>query len=462
MTYSKIPSVNTLLENPDFQKLVEKHGWTMVRDCIRHLLDRTRNSDQMTDDRNLEPEILARKTEEMIKRQLKCGLRRVFNATGTILHTNLGRAPLAENAITAAVEAARGYCNLEISLETGKRSNRYDHISSTLLKLTGSEAAIAVNNNAGAVLLILASLAKGTEVIISRGEMIEIGGGFRIPEVLESSGALLREVGTTNRTHLYDYEKALNEKTGLIFKAHTSNYAVVGFTKDVPIDELVKLGNRCNVPVVYDLGSGNLYDGTDVSYTSPNVKTILSTGVDVVCFSGDKLLGGPQSGIILGKTRFIQTISRHPLSRALRMDKMSLAALDATLKLYFEPEKVHKRIPCLKTLCYREQDLHRRGQTVLEKFKNKLPENWTITLEKGVSSVGGGAMPLAKLDTWVLLVRSQNHSIEAISEFLRHTEPPVLTRIQKDCIVMDIRTVPDDEVKEFADTVINALLAMTK
>jgi L-seryl-tRNA(Ser) seleniumtransferase len=457
MKQRKIPSVNVLLEDPAFQTILQQYGRTLVRNSLRTVLDRKRVSISSVSETDLAPERLAGDTLKYMTEMMTCNVIPVFNATGTVLHTNLGRAPMAREALNAAVAAAEGYCNLELDLSTGQRGHRSDHVASTLKLLTGCEAALAVNNNAGAVLLALAALSRGKEVILSRGELIEIGGGFRIPEVLESSGAVLREVGTTNRTHFRDYQNALNEQTGMILKASTSNYAIVGFTAEVSLQELIQLGKHHRIPVMYDLGSGNFFPSDSFGWSSPTARELLETGVDILTFSGDKLLGGPQAGIILGRQDLLARMASHPLARALRMDKMALAALDATLKLYLQPEKTVARIPCLQALCLSEEDIARRVKKLLGKLKGRVPDQWELSIQKDTSPVGGGALPLTQLPTRVLSIRSGTCSAAVLADKLRSSRPPVIGRIQKDTIVLDLRTIPERDIDAFTDSLINAL-----
>ncbi len=457
MRQREIPSVNDLLENLHFHPVIQQYGRTLVRDSLRTILEKIRGSISSSMKIDLSPECLAQETMNTIHMLLHGHIKPVFNATGTVLHTNLGRAPMALEALKAATEAAAGYCNLELDLTTGKRGHRSDHLVSTLQMLTGCEAALVVNNNAGAVLLALAALAKNKEVIISRGELIEIGGGFRIPEVMESSGAILKEVGTTNRTHLRDFKNALNEQTGLILKASTSNYAIVGFTAEVPLQELAALGKQYEIPVMYDLGSGNFFPGEPYGWSSPLVKDLVESGIDVLTFSGDKLLGGPQAGIILGRKDLIAKMTSHPLARALRIDKMTLAALDATLKLYLQPETVKDRIPTIQALCQTEIQIADRAGALLEKIKNRIPRHWKISIQKDISPVGGGALPQTQLPTWIMSIQSENCSATVLAANLRFSEPPIISRIQKDMVVLDLRTIPQYHLDEFAESLITTL-----
>lgn len=457
MKHREIPSVNALLDDPAFEAILRQYGWTLVRNSLRTVLDRKRASIASVLETELTPERLAGDTLKDITALMECSVKRVFNATGTVLHTNLGRAPMAREALDAAVAAAEGYCNLELNLSTGQRGHRSDHVASTLKLLTGCEAALAVNNNAGAVLLALAALSRGKDVILSRGELIEIGGGFRIPEVLESSGAVLREVGTTNRTHFRDYQKALSDQTGMILKASTSNYAIVGFTADVSLQELIHLGKQHRIPVMYDLGSGNFFPGEPFGWSSPTVRELLETGIDILTFSGDKLLGGPQAGIILGRQDLLARMASHPLARALRMDKMALAALDATLKLYLQPEKITERIPCIRALCLSETEIAGRAEMLFEKLKGRIADEWEISILKDTSPVGGGALPLTQLPTRVISIRSDTCSATVLAGKLRSARPPVIARIQKDMVVLDLRTIQPQDIDAFTESLVNAL-----
>ncbi len=457
MNYKRIPPVNALLECAEFKPLIYQYGWTLTRNSLREVLDIKRKSLASSTSVDLTSGSLAQDTIRQLSASLQCSLKRVINATGTVLHTNLGRAPMAQEALDAILDASAGYCNLEMDLETGLRGQRTDGISVTLKLLTGAEAAIAVNNNAGAVLLALTALSRGKEVVVSRGELIEIGGGFRIPEVIESGGARLREVGTTNRTHLRDYEKALSDQTGLIMKTSTSNYAIVGFTSEVSVEDLVKLGAKHSIPVLYDLGSGNFFDGEIYGWSSPLVSDLIDMGVDIITFSGDKLLGGPQAGIIAGRRNYIDIIAAHPLTRALRLDKMTLAGLDATLKIYLQPETVTERIPCLQALCVSKDVLYQRAALLARTLRTSLSDTFRVEAEEDIAAVGGGSLPLTELATWIVTLQSNVLSAETIAEKLRRSELPVVTRIQKNLVVMDVRTIPDSDVNDCITSVIRAL-----
>jgi L-seryl-tRNA(Ser) seleniumtransferase len=372
---------------------------------------------------------------------------RVINATGIILHTNLGRAPLCPEAVARLHEVAGNYANLEFNLETGKRGLRYDHVQRILCALSGAEDALVVNNNAAAVLLVLNSLAEGKEAIVSRGELVEIGGEFRIPEVMEKSGAHLREVGSTNRTRLADYEKAIHDGTGVILKVHTSNFRIVGFTEETGLEALVTLGSKYGVPVVNDLGSGCFIEldryGLEKETT---VREVLATGVDVVTFSGDKLLGGPQAGIILGKEKILEKIKKNPLNRALRIDKLTLAALEATMIQYLQPEKAMNNIRVLKSLTEPLPFVMRRAKKLFAMLKRAHMKGLSLAVRKGASLAGGGALPTCNIPTALIPLRSENISAAGLEARLRKLEIPIIARIADDEVLFDLRTIAEEEL----------------
>lgn len=386
-----------------------------------------------------------------IKQKNSFHLKRVINATGTVLHTNLGRAVLPKSAVDAVINVSLGYNNLEFNLDEGARGSRYSHVEELLCKITGSEAALVVNNNAAAVLLVLSALCRGKEAIVSRGQLVEIGGSFRVPAVMEQSGAKLMEVGTTNRTHLYDYQNAVSENTGVILKVHQSNYKILGFTEEVSIEDLVKLGEAYEVPVVEDIGSGVFVDLTKygLSY-EPTVQESIKKGIDVVTFSGDKLLGGPQAGIITGKKIYIDMMKKNQLTRALRIDKMTLAALEATLRIYLDEERASVEIPGIAMLTRNIMELKRDAQKLSRMIKTLLGDRISIEVLKNYSQVGGGAMPLERLETYVVAVYSPVISLDKLDYELRKSDIPIITRISKDKMIFDVRTVFADEYKIIA------------
>jgi L-seryl-tRNA(Ser) seleniumtransferase len=362
-------------------------------------------------------------------------LRRAINATGVIVHTNLGRAPLAGEALEHVSAVAAGYSNLEYDLGEGGRGSRQDHVAPILRRLTGAEAALVVNNNAAAVLLALAALAEGREVLVSRGELIEIGDGFRIPDVLARSGARLREVGTTNRTRAADYERAVGPETALLLRVHQSNFRVVGFTEQPKLAELVRVGRAHGLPVVDDLGSGVLVELED----EPSARDALAAGADLVCFSGDKLLGGPQAGIIVGRAELVERLRRHPLQRALRADKLTLAALEATLALYLEPERAAREIPVLRMLAEPVEAVRARAERLSALVGGEVEET--------VGRVGGGALPLAELPSFACAVE------EELAARLRDADPPVIALVRDARCLLDCRTIAEPEVDEVANAV---------
>jgi L-seryl-tRNA(Ser) seleniumtransferase len=382
-----------------------------------------------------EPGDVVERTLAELRRAAAPRLRRVLNATGVLVHTNLGRAPLAEAALARVAEAARGYSNLEYELESGQRGSRQDHCAPLLRRLTGAEAALVVNNNAGAVLLALAALAEGREVVVSRGELIEIGDGFRIPDVLARSGARLVEVGTTNRTRAADYERAIGPETALLLRVHQSNFRVVGFTEAPRLEELARVARRHELPLVDDLGSGALAPLGD----EPLVRDSLAAGAELVCFSGDKLLGGPQAGIVVGRAELVERLRRHPLQRALRADKLTLAALEGTLALSLDPARALREIPVLRMLLEPAEAVRARAARLADLVGGEVEET--------VGRVGGGALPLAELPSFACAVE------EALAARLRAGEPPVVALVRDGKTLLDCRTLADDEVAEVAGAV---------
>jgi L-seryl-tRNA(Ser) seleniumtransferase len=453
----KIPSVDEILSRPEIADLLKVHPRSVVVEAIRKGLGRLREE-------ILHKEELSRLGESLftfeylyflfqkeIDLQIQPRLRRVINATGVVLHTNLGRSPLHSSAIEHLIDVSKHYSNLEYDLELGERGSRYTHVEEILCRLSGAESALVVNNNAGAVLLVVNSLAEGKEVIVSRGELVEIGGAFRIPDVMKRSGSLLREVGTTNRTHLSDYQKAIGPQTALLLKVHTSNFRVMGFTSEVSLQDLVQLGKQHQLPVVHDLGSGCLIDLTQYGLEKePTVQEMITTGVDAITFSGDKLLGGPQAGIILGKKKFLDLFKINPLTRALRIDKLTLAALESTLLLYIDEKKAMAEIPTLRMLSLDTRKLKRRGKRLLNRLAGLPDQRLTFTLREDVSQVGGGALPLQELPTIVVAIKPQDISVNSLEENLRKGQLPIISRISKEELILDMRTVTDEEISLLA------------
>lgn len=387
--------------------------------------------------------------------------RRVLNATGVVVHTNLGRSLLAEDAIRAVEDACRNYSNLEFDLATGKRGSRYSHVEDLLRRLTGAEAALVVNNNAAAVLLTLETLAAGREVIISRGQLVEIGGSFRIPDVMTKSGAILHEVGATNRTHFADYEKAVNEQTGALMRVHTSNFRVVGFTKEVPLTELRLLADRHGLPLIEDLGSGALIrlPGFD---DEPLVQDVVHDGADVVTFSGDKVLGGPQAGIIVGRAEFVDRIKKNPMNRAMRIDKMTLAALEATLRLCLEPEHARETVPTLRMIAAPFETLKSQAGRLARLLRSQLGSVADITTRRDMSRVGGGAHPEKDLPTVLVEIKPHHCSLEDVRARLLCTDPPLVGRVECGALCLDPRTLRPDEHSLVARALCAALLSLSQ
>ncbi len=389
---------------------------------------------------------VALEVEKLIKGLYRYSLRRVVNATGVILHTNLGRAPLCAEALQRIIEVGRGYSNLEYDLVKGERGQRYAHVNKLICALTGAQDALIVNNNAAAVLLVLNTLADGKEAIVSRGELIEIGGEFRIPEIMHKSASRLREVGTTNRTRIGDYEKAINADTGLILKVHTSNFRIVGFTEEADIESLVVLGKSHGIPVMDDLGSGCLIDLEKSGLQhEPTVREVLSSDCDIVTFSGDKLLGGPQAGIIVGKREILVKIRKNPLNRALRIDKFTLAALEATLMHYLNPASAIKKLRALKALTESAASVKKRALKLMTQLQKENFDSLKFSMHEDFAAAGGGSLPTQKIPTVLVAVRNKKMSASKMEEKLRKLEVPVIVRVDKDEILIDLRTVAEDE-----------------
>jgi L-seryl-tRNA(Ser) seleniumtransferase len=440
----RLPSVEEVLQEPATRALLERLPRWAVLEGVRETLERARRR-ILTG--GAPPEDLAAAAAALANAKARPSLRRVINATGVILHTNIGRACLPEAALQAALEAGRAYSTLEFDLEAGTRGSRQVHVEGLLTRLTGAEAAFAVNNNAAAVLLAINTLAEGREVIVSRGELVEIGGSFRIPDVMRKAGGLLREVGTTNRTHLRDYEAALSERTALLLKVHPSNFAIVGFTAAVPLTEFTALGKRHHVPVMVDLGSGALTDLSPYGVTGEEtVPAVLRQGPDLVTFSGDKLLGGPQAGLVVGRRALVEKLRKNPLARAVRIDKLSLAALEATLRLYLEGPAAVEAIPTLRAIALPAAAVRARAEAAAGAVLAAGGGDLSAEVIPGSSEVGGGASPTEALPTFLLALRSRSRGADALEAALRHHDPPVLARIKDGDVLLDLRTVPVEEL----------------
>jgi L-seryl-tRNA(Ser) seleniumtransferase len=449
---SQIPNVDHILSTPEMVQLGDRYPRGIILEAVRRGLDRLRHTViTARDPGNLDDSIfsfehLLPQFMEEIENQVSPSLRRVINATGVVIHTNLGRSLLHEEAVDHIARISRHYSNLEFDLAQGKRGSRYAHVEQILCRLTGAEAALVVNNNAAAVLLVLNTIAAGREVIVSRGQLVEIGGAFRIPDVMNRSGAILREVGTTNRSHLGDYETAIGDETGLILKVHTSNFRVIGFTSEVQLRELAALAHSHHLPVMEDLGSGCLIDLSNYGLDrEPTAQEAIKEGADIVTFSGDKLMGGPQAGIILGKSEYIQRIKVNPLNRAVRIDKLTLAGLESTLLLYLDEARAVREIPTLRMLTYSLDELRIRAQRLARKIRSRIPKGLSIGVRDDVSQVGGGAYPVQLLPTKVITLKPNRGSLHQLERRLREGEPPIIARVSKEEILLDVRTIGDDE-----------------
>lgn len=445
----KIPKVDKLIEDGRIQDLINRFPRSLVVDSIRRYLDGLRRDflQSETPLRSFDYQDIVDDLVVWTEIGLGTSMKRAVNGTGIILHTGLGRAPFAGDARQALNETAAGYCTLQIDCETGKRGDRHAHVEGLLQKLTGAESALVVNNNAAATLLILNTLAEGKEVIVSRGELVEIGGSFRIPDVLQRSGAKLVETGTTNRTHLKDYEGAVTPETGLILRVHQSNYRIVGFTKQVPLDELVTLARAKGVPVVDDLGSGAMVDFSRWGLPKePTVQESVRAGADVVCFSGDKLIGGPQSGIVIGKAQFISRMKKNPLMRALRVDKMTYAALEATLRLFFDEARLIQAHPVLRMLTEPADAVRKRCLSLKRKMKTAAAGNIRLNIVKEYSETGSGSLAAEPLPTFALSVEMDGLSAEELAIKFRKSNPPIFGRVKYNRFLLDCRTIQQDEL----------------
>ena len=454
--FSMIPKVDRVLEEVAMLPLkVQCDGpflTDLVRETVDHLREVMRQGEQVGDSREALTAWVIGMVSQKLADQFAPNLKRVINATGIVLHTNLGRAPLPEVAIHEIVQIAGRYNNLEYDLNSGQRGSRTTLVEELFCELTGAEAVAVVNNNAAAVLLTLNTLSHGKEAIVSRGQLVEIGGSFRIPDIMSRSGAHLVEVGTTNRTHLKDYEQALTSNTGLLLVVHPSNYKVMGFTAEVALEELAALGQKCGVPVAHDLGGGVLIDLQKYGLPyEPLVSDSVKAGVDVVTFSGDKVLGGPQSGILVGKKNAIEQIRQNPLMRALRCGKLTYAALEATLKLYLNPATLHKTHPTLKMLTESVAVLKRRGQRLVKLLKGL--NGLDVELVNSKAQTGSGALPLEVIPSCAVAIFSSHVGIDDLAARLRQYDPPVVGYVREDRLFLDLRTLWPDEIKVVAEAV---------
>jgi L-seryl-tRNA(Ser) seleniumtransferase len=449
--FRAIPSLDALLADPAVEALVAVYGRDPAVAAGRAVLDAVRAeiaaAPSLLPADSVSPPALVARLGARLAARFAPSIAPAVNATGVIMHSGLGRAVLPPAAVEALGAVAAGYSTLALDLDSGKRVPRDRHVEDLLRELTGAEAATVANNNAAATVLILNTLARGKDVVVSRGQLVEIGGSFRMPDVMATSGAVLREVGTTNKTHLRDYEAAVTDATGVLLRVHHSNYRIVGFAEEPPVEELVALGHARGVPVVDDLGSGALVDLAPYGLRSePLVQASVRAGADVVCFSGDKLIGGPQCGIIVGKDEWIRKIRKNPLARAFRCGKLSLAALEATLKLFLAPERLAERHPIYRMLSLSPDELGRRAKKLAAALRKSLPGSVSLAVEDGEAQVGSGAVPVETLPSKVLAVKAPGLSPEDLSRRLRRRTPPVFARIHKDAVLFDLRTIQPGEV----------------
>jgi L-seryl-tRNA(Ser) seleniumtransferase len=443
-----LPSVDRLVAQFEQEDGAGRYPHRLLVDCARAVVDQARSRLLQAESVDITLHTLLADLRTLVQTRAALTLTRAVNATGIILHTNLGRAPLCDAAMQAVAEVMAGYSTLEIDLDTGRRGSRHQHVEPLLIRITGAEAAFVVNNNAAAVLLALTAVARGKQVIVSRGELVEIGGSFRMPEVMAQSGAVLMEVGATNRTHLRDYERAIGADTGLLLKVHRSNFSMTGFVAEVSVADLVELGRRHGIPVMFDLGSGCLVNlRTHGLAYEPTVQDAMTAGCELVTFSGDKLLGGPQAGLIVGRTTFVERIRSHPLARAVRMDKLDYAALAATLQQYVDPEGAWNTVPVLRMLGVPLDDLHQRAVRLRDAVAATVPTTWEVAAQATIAEVGGGSLPEAHLPSYAVAVKSP-WTPARLEQALRESRPPIFARIEKNAVLVDVRTLlpGDDEI----------------
>ena len=443
----KLPQVDEVLKSKEMALIVENIPHDFLVNCIREVLVDTRANVLNGITKDIDEKEIIKSVINKVEKKSKHSLRRVINATGTVLHTNLGRAVVSKAATNAMIDVAYNYSNLEYDLKRGERGDRQSHIEKIITDLTGCEAAMVVNNNAAATVIVLASLAYEKEVIVSRGELIEIGGSFRIPDVMSESKAVLKEVGTTNKTKISDYKNNINENTAALMKVHTSNYRVVGFTEEATLNELVPLGNEYNLPVIYDMGNGLFVDLSDYGIDEPNVPNLVKEGADVILFSGDKLLGGPQAGIIIGKAKYINKMKKHPLARAFRVDKFTIAALTSTLFEYYDIKRAKKNIPILNMITMSKDELKAKAENIASLIKSKIKSKAEIGIEEIKDQVGGGTAPDVYLDGCAVSIISKDKITEKIERELRNVDVPVIVRVAHDKILIDVRTILEDDIE---------------
>ena len=445
-----LPAVETILKTETIQETLAQFPRWLVLDAIHDTLNRCRQeilAGHVLSEKEISHEVLFPKISMTLDNLLNFHLHPVINATGVVIHTNLGRSLLSQETMAHVSEISSRYSNLEYNLEQGRRGSRYSHVEEILCRLCDSESALVVNNNAGAVLLALNTLAEGKEVIVSRGQLVEIGGSFRIPDVIKKSGCRLVEVGTTNKTHPKDYQNAISPETACLLKVHMSNFEMRGFIREVSGKELVEIARESNLPLMEDLGSGSLIDLSSYGMKKePTARESLEQGIDLVTFSGDKLLGGPQAGILVGKKELMDRVKKNPLTRALRVDKMTLSALEVTLRELMDPEKALQTIPTLRMLTFSKEELKSRAEKLSKLIKDKTGNKLSVEVMEDLSQVGGGALPENLLPTYVVSLTSSEMTVNQLEKALRTGHPPVIGRIKKDQLFLDVRTIQEEEL----------------
>lgn len=456
--FAMLPSVDEVLNDKKIMELSEKLPRSIIVEAIRNTIECTRNlivdlKDNQIDSFKLDYNSLIDNCVDLAHNNYNLSLKKVINATGIVVHTNLGRSLISESIKGELWQAASRYSNLEYDIEEGKRGSRYSHLKDMIKRLTGAEDVLVVNNNAAAVLLVLSTLAKGGQAIVSRGELVEVGGAFRIPSIMQLSGAELVEVGATNKTHYNDYEDAITDNTKVLMKVHTSNYRIMGFSEAVSLEEMRILGDKYDIPVIEDLGSGVFVNLSKYGMTyEPTIYDSINKGVDVVSFSGDKMLGGPQAGIIVGKKKYIEKMKKNQLTRALRVDKMTIATLEATLRLYLNEDEAMEKIPTLKMLTYTKEELFKKAKGLQREINNyiEVADNINIEIEECKGQVGGGSMPTEELDSYAVTISSNNISVSQIEKALRLSDKHIIARVYEDKYILDVRTIFEEEFRDIA------------
>lgn len=456
--FAMLPSVDEVLNDKKIIELSEKLPRSIIVEAIRNTIECTRNlivdlKDNQIDSFKLDYNSLIDNCVDLAHNNYNLSLKKVINATGIVVHTNLGRSLISESIRGELWQAASRYSNLEYDIEEGKRGSRYSHLKDMIKRLTGAEDVLVVNNNAAAVLLVLSTLAKGGQAIVSRGELVEVGGAFRIPSIMQLSGAELVEVGATNKTHYNDYEDAITDNTKVLMKVHTSNYRIMGFSEAVSLEEMRILGDKYDIPVIEDLGSGVFVNLSKYGMTyEPTIYDSINKGVDVVSFSGDKMLGGPQAGIIVGRKKYIEKMKKNQLTRALRVDKMTIATLEATLRLYLNEDEAMEKIPTLKMLTYTKEELFKKAKGLQREINNyiEVADNINIEIEECKGQVGGGSMPTEELDSYAVTISSNNISVSQIEKALRLSDKHIIARVYEDKYILDVRTIFEEEFRDIA------------